>query len=268
MQRIRAALGSLVSAAVLAGSATSANASPTFPCFSDDEMQSARIHDLQVMMMVGALKCRDVAPAALRQYGAFVTDRNAELTAHGERVRESLIASFGPEGGREAFDDYETGLSNYHSAVRHDRAACSEIAAFARLAHLADADELHVLSRLATNRAIDRCRDPSSRELTARYGAGYDVSREDDVRVIRGAVPPQIAEMEVGAEELVTREIPMLDDLPVVEPVAAATIAATAPAAAPAGSDPDRLEAAIDALDRAANALRDLRGADDAAQAQ
>lgn len=288
-------LTALLSCASLAFGAAAANANP-YPCFYSDEQQSARIHDFQILMMVGALKCRDVAPASVGRYGALLAQRDGEMAAHGDRLLSRLIDEYGYREGRRAFDTYETTLSNAYSERQLTRETCEDMGAQARMALEASPAELETLARLASRREIDVCEaDGAARVIAPRTRplvAAYPEERPA-VRVFRGAVPPQIAEA-ARAEASVSaaaREFPDMVAAPVAEPqlegdaalaadaddavlaaAAAASSAATrvaeaeaqtvaaAAAASPVEAPPaDRLEAAISALDNAANALRDLR---------
>ena len=263
MSKFQATLGACAAVAVSASSVP-ASASP-FPCFYEEEMQSARIHDLSVMLMVGALNCRDLDPYALRAYGDFAETRD-DVSVHGDNLRNRMIAQYGERDGRASFRAYETRLSNYHSSIRQTPRSCDRLVTFARMAETADHEELATLSKLATNRSLDTCR--GSFGGAAEYARSAD-GQDDDwadagdtgVRVHRDQVPPQLAEMERKATELSSETYPMLDELPVEQParVASAGSNGTADETARADADAARLDAAIAALDQAAQALRDLR---------
>ena len=145
--------------AALVATAAPAHAS-AFPCFDDAAMQSARIHDLKVNLMVNALKCREVDPMTLRSYGQLLEKRSNEFAGHGLRVKKSLEQRFGARQGTAMFDDYETRIGNYHSGTRPSMEKCDDTAAFIRLANRANSAELETLSRLVTNRGIRACPVP------------------------------------------------------------------------------------------------------------
>ena len=268
MSKIKALVLGLTSAAVLATSPTSASAA-NFPCFNDDALPSARIHDLRIMMMVGALKCRDIAPAALRSYGTFVTQRDAELTRHADSVKAGMVAQYGPRVGKLAFDDYETTLSNHYSRTRPTARNCEELGTFARMASMADGEELETLARLATRRDMTVC-DISAADP---YTAQVMPEVRPAVRVIRGAVPPGVAPaIEAQAVEPVSVAVasaPAIAAQPIVSApvvpiqeeavVTEASAQAIDQAATNEADENARLDRAIDALDSAAAALRDLK---------
>ncbi len=266
MSKIKALVLGLTSMAVLATTPTSASAA-NFPCFGDEALPSARIHDLRIMMMVGALKCRDIAPAALRSYGMFVTQRDAELTQHADSVKAGMVAQYGPRVGKLAFDDYETTLSNHYSRMRPTARNCEELGTFARMANMADGEELETLARLATRRDMTVC-DISAADP---YTAQAIPEPRPAVRVIRGAVPPGVAPaIEAQAvESVAVASAPVIVAQPIVSaPVVpiqeeAVVIEASADAVdlAPTSEADEnaRLDRAIDALDSAAAALRELK---------
>lgn len=278
-----------LAAALFALAATSASANPAHPCFYPEEQQSARIHDFQIMMMVGALKCRDAAPRSVGRYGAMLSDRDQEMAAHGDRLLSRMIDEWGYREGRRIFDTYETMLSNHYARQELTRQTCADLGAYAHMAHEATPAELETLSRLASRRSIAMCEyapgaaraiPPRAEPLAGSY------PERTVVRVIRGAVPPQVIAARARAETA-PPEFPDMVSAPVAEPrieeeaalaateadaaadaAMAASAAATRIAAAEAEeavSDPvapqpaNRLEEAITALDNAANALRNLR---------
>lgn len=276
-----------LAAALFALAATSASASTDYPCFYPEEQQSARIHDFQIMMMVGALKCRDTAPGSVGRYGAMLLHRDQELAAHGDRLLGRMIDQWGYREGRRTFDDYETKLSNHYAEHRLTRETCEDLGAYARMAHEASPAELETLARLASRRSIAMCEaegaarviPPRAQPLAGSY------PERPVVRVIRGAVPPQVAAARKA--EAVPQDFPDMVSAPVAVPrieeeamlaaaeadaAADAAMAASAAAsriaaaeAEEAASEPaaarsaDRLEEAITALDNAATALRNLR---------
>ena len=260
------------SAAIVALCASAANAA-AYPCFHPEEQQSARIHDFQILMMVGALKCRDVAPGSVGRYAAMLSQRDQELAAHGDRLLGRMIEEQGYREGRRAFDTYETTLSNHYSERDLTRETCEDLGAYARMALEANPAELETLATLASRRTIDVCEaggaarviPPRGEPLIATYPP------EPPVRVIRGAVPPQIAAARARAAK--PPEFPNMVSAPVAEPALEEEAALAAQAAAEhaasratrltqtaaADASGDRLDAAISALDQAAQALRDLR---------
>lgn len=243
-------MGAGVAAVALITTAVPAHAT-NLPCFDETEMQSARIHDLRVMLMVNALKCRQMSPSTLRQYGQFLDQRSDELSVHGRNVERSLVARYGESEGRLAFNDYETRIGNYHSGTRPTRELCQDVNAFLKMAGRANHAELETLSKLATNRSISTCRVPEDATFVA----------TDPEPAVEPAAAVSVEPLE--APELVDG-IPTFTnaaEAPASEPEPLETVALSepeTPAAAPE-SKPDRLAQAISALDAAAAALRDMQ---------
>lgn len=245
-------IGAGIAAVALIASAVPAHAS-NFPCFEETEMQSARIHDLRVMLMVNALKCRQMSPSTLRQYGQFLDQRSDELSVHGDNVRQTLVARYGEREGSLAFNDYETRIGNYHSGTRPTRELCSDVTTFLRMAGRANHAELETLSKLATNRSISTCRVPQEAAFVP--------------RAARSSVEPAAApNAALTQAPQIVDGIPTYTnaaDAPVSEPeplerVALAEIEAPSVEPEPEPK-PDALAQAISALDAAAAALRDMQ---------
>ena len=262
----------VLSAAALAMSASAANAT-SYPCFYADEQQSARIHDFQILMMVGALKCRDVAPGSVGRYAAMLSQRDQELASHGDRLLGRMIDEQGYRDGRRTFDAYETTLSNHYSDRELTRETCADLGAYARMALEANPAELETLASLASRRTIDVCEaGGAARVIPSRTEPPVATYTERaPVRVIRGAVPPQVAAARGRVEP--PAEFPDMVSAPVAEPVIeaeaalavrdeaedAASGATRLAETAAVDASSDRFDAAITALDQAAQALRNLR---------
>ncbi len=269
MRLLPTKMGAGIAAVAMATSAVSASAN-TYPCFEEEAVQSARIHDLRVMLMVNSLKCRELSPTTLRSYGQLVEARYDEFAEHAEFVHASLVDRHGPRVGRAAFDNYETRIGNYHSGVRPSTELCTDTAAFIDLASRADHGELEMLSKLMTNRDIEVCAAPraSAYDMTATYEARTEARLPN----IRKVVPPrEPARAPVVSAQQVVDGVPTytapgtgVDTQP--EPLEQAVLAVRADVADEAAEaqpaapvQEDRFDQAIAALDAAANALRDLK---------
>jgi len=255
----RARLG--VCAALLASLANPALAAELH-CFKQNAMQSARIHDLQVMLMVNALKCRERRPETLRRYGNLLEQRGAELGDHARKVEATLSEKFGSANGPVAFHRYETAIANYHSYPAPSQEQCEVIATYIDLATRADHAELETLSKLATSRSIDVCLTPVS-------GVGADettqpaplAQRAGLTRIAAADPVPQII------DGIPTYTVPGTGPNTAPEPLEKVAIAASGPAEAvvvpapPSETSPaqDKLDQAILALSAAVTALSELR---------
>jgi len=253
-------MGTGVVAAALVASAAPAHAS-AFPCFEETEMQSARIHDLRVMLMVNSLKCRQLSPATLRSYGQFLDERSDELSVHGGNVEQSMVERLGPQQGQLAFNDYETKIGNYHSGVQPSRELCQDVNTFMKLASRANHAELETLSKLATNRSISTCRVAD--------GSGFapvvdEQWAEPDADTVEFVATPRAAVTEAPQviDGIPTYSVPGtgLSSAPApLETVALVEPAEPEPAPTAPEPEPDKLTQAISALNAAAAALRDMQ---------
>ncbi|MEM6909896.1 MAG: hypothetical protein AAF494_14585 [Pseudomonadota bacterium] len=229
-------------------------------------MQSARIHDLRIMLMVNALKCRTSAPATLRKYGQLLNQRSEELTYHGRQVKSALVDRYGPRQGQLAFDRYETRISNYHSNIKPSREQCEDVMAFMKLAGRANYAELETLSKLVTNRAIETCLVPEGQSGFTTAAIAPAPAQSATSVIVRRAANVQEPEIVDGiptfsAADAAPASAPEpLETVAVPEPAPAIAVADPVPEPEPAGSsEDDKLGQAINALDAAAAALRDLR---------
>jgi len=266
----------------LAAAALAATAAPAhaydFPCFEDGMVESARIHDLRVMLMVSALKCRFDNPRTLREYTGLLEQREAEFSFHGQRVREDFIDRLGAGRGNSEFQSYNTRLSNYHSQVQPTRELCADSSAFMRLARRANDTELATLSKLVTNRAVPTCAvpargaearfvpparesDPFADVPAPRWERAAPVPDAESAPEMVDGVPTYTAPgamHETRPEPLETVDVPAQSDN---ARIASAEDAANVAADAAASGDDAKIDQAIAALSAAAEALRELKTA-------
>lgn len=260
----RASLGIVV--ALLASTSSVAQAAE-LPCFDEAAMQSARIHDLRVMLMVNALKCRFRHPEALRSYGELLEQRGQELTDHSRLVQLNLSHKYGDVVGPVAYNRYETAIANHHSVPDPSQKQCEDVAAYIDLAMRADHAELETLSKLVTNRAIDVCLTPlqGSAEVVAvgPETASETIAAARPIRVSIAEEAPQLVDgiptYTVPGTGPDTAPEPLeVVALPAAAPASASAAAVSAPASPAVGAN-DKLDQAIIALSAAVAALSDLR---------
>jgi hypothetical protein len=117
---------SLVGALTLTAlSATSAQAA----CWSDRAVDAARVRDLDTMLMVSALRCRQSGNDLLRDYNDFVRDSRPALT----QANDMLHTQFAAVGGANAYDRYVTSMANRYGAGAGGL-SCREIGSILRAA--------------------------------------------------------------------------------------------------------------------------------------
>jgi hypothetical protein len=67
------------------------------------------IRELDTMLMVSALKCRNTHPTIMTSYNGFVKSRRGELSEAANQLRAHFTAS---GGGAQAYDKHMTSLAN------------------------------------------------------------------------------------------------------------------------------------------------------------
>lgn len=254
MTAVTKVLGALASCSACVGMTAAASANAYFPCYTESEIGSAQVHEMRIALMVDALKCRNVVPAAMASYDRLMELRGGDFRRYSGQVESQLVAQRGPRAGRVAFADYETMLGNYHSKGRYTVQTCRNLAGFMRLVERAANTDLQALSEVLPRTAVRAC-----------PAATYDVAEESvaEVRPVRVHYGEQAVVAQAHAEPAVATEQEVEEDLtPLAERVAPITpLAKIDPSStAPAPARPDRLGEAIKALDSAAAALREMQG--------
>jgi hypothetical protein len=112
-------------------------------CWTKTAEEAARIRDMDTMLMVTALRCRQTGDDFLPAYNRFVKESRPALL----RVNETLRAHFAPAGGLNAYDHYVTSLANGYGAGTGDL-SCANTASVLDAA-IAERGSYEGLSRLA-----------------------------------------------------------------------------------------------------------------------
>lgn len=94
-------------------------------CYSAQEIRAMQLRQVQVELMVGALKCQDPQMGMRDKYSTFVNRFNANISSNAKELR----AMFNRQGtGERGLDRYMTGLSNDASMrAVHVEDYCGEI---------------------------------------------------------------------------------------------------------------------------------------------
>lgn len=253
MTTVTRVLGALASLGASVGMASAASANAYFPCYTEDEIGSAQVHEMRIALMVDALKCRAVVPSTMLSYGQLMAARDGDFRLHAGKLEGQLVAQHGPRAGRVAFADYETMLGNYHSKGRYTVQTCRNLDAFLKLVERAANTDLQALSEVMPRSAIRACPAASfaAAEEVGDADAPVRVHRGGDVVLAHAHAEPAAAVMQEDEEDLT----------PIAERIAPVTaLAKVDPSAAPpAATRADRLGDAIKALDSAAAALREMQ---------
>lgn len=110
--------------------ATGAAASPT--CWTPQEIEAARVRDLQTIMMVGALRCSAAGYNTAFGYDRFVVRHRSALVQHNETLKNYFIRTAG-RGGQRGYDSFTTALANAHSSESSDmRSYCDRVDSLVR----------------------------------------------------------------------------------------------------------------------------------------
>jgi len=113
-------LSCLVAAAVVAAPVPAAAGA----CLDAEALEALRVRELQTMMMVSALRCREAEPGIAAAYNRFVA-RARDRLVEGER---RLISHFDRAGGRAAYDRFTAALANRHSEAAGEAGNCAIVA--------------------------------------------------------------------------------------------------------------------------------------------
>jgi hypothetical protein len=85
-------------------------------CWKTAAIEAAQVRDMDMMLMVSALRCRGTAHNFLPAYNRFVQEKRVALTGLNDELRAHFRAQVGPIAGLGAYDDYVTGLANIYGA--------------------------------------------------------------------------------------------------------------------------------------------------------
>jgi hypothetical protein len=121
-------------AAVVALAATMA-ASPAQACWTNAERDAAQVANLNMMMMVTALRCRGGKDNFLNEYNRFVKSNNPVLGAQNAAVRGHFARLHGHKAADSAMDKYIIALANNYGGG-HEGKGCGQLKEIAgQLAH-------------------------------------------------------------------------------------------------------------------------------------
>jgi hypothetical protein len=87
-------------------------AQPAQACWSDHEAQAASVANLNMMLMVSALRCRKGADNFLAEYNRFVKSNNATLGAQNALIKTRFTRMNGAQAAEGAMDRFTIGLAN------------------------------------------------------------------------------------------------------------------------------------------------------------
>lgn len=189
-------------------------------CWQPYEIEAARVRDLQIMLMLGSLKCRTTNSEITTKYEKF-NEKMGRLDKYNSALKLRFMRASGIADGQRAYDDFITKLANSHMDGVQSAGFCQMADTLLTLATNAGENELPMLARNFADKPA---------------GVG------DVCEVTTAAAVPDAPQAVVAASE----------------PVAAVAVADAQPA--PAAPTPESaaaaLEAAAAALQSAAASLR------------
>ena len=97
---------------------------PAKACTGTAVDASAKVRELQSVLMVSALQCRNVEGLdMLGNYNQFIARQRAAIQSHNGQLRAYFVQTSG-RAGLNAFDQYTTRLANLHAASAQQQGFC------------------------------------------------------------------------------------------------------------------------------------------------
>jgi hypothetical protein len=113
-------------ASVLFALAATMMASPAQACWTNAEQDAAKVANLNMMMMVSALRCRKGPDDFLVDYNQFVKNNNTVIGSQNAAVRSHFARINGGGNADAAMDKFIIGIANSYGGG-HDRLGCGEL---------------------------------------------------------------------------------------------------------------------------------------------
>jgi hypothetical protein len=142
-------------------------------CWDANEMNSVRMHSFNTMLLVGALKCRNVAPEVMDSFDAYSRARQEMMAGNSFLVSAHFINRHGLRSGKIAFANYESKVANQYSARTDDPVSCARIGAYSRLAAHATENDLLELASAVAPLPADTCRAVPDRRCQPRPASAW-----------------------------------------------------------------------------------------------
>ncbi|MFB9048657.1 hypothetical protein ACFFV8_08030 [Sphingobium indicum] len=144
MSRLRMAAGAASCfVALFFGGAASAGEAR---CWQGYEVEAARVRDLQIMLMLGSLKCRSTNSEITAKYDKF-HEKMGNADKYNNALKLRFMRENGIADGQRAYDDFITRLANSHSDGIQTAGFCQMADTLLSLATDAGANELPMLAR-------------------------------------------------------------------------------------------------------------------------
>jgi hypothetical protein len=99
---------------------------PAHACWTNAEGDAAKVANLNMMMMVSALRCRNGQDNFLNEYNRFVRSNNAVLGAQNAIMKGRFARINGVKAAEGAMDKYVITLANHYGSG-HESMGCAEL---------------------------------------------------------------------------------------------------------------------------------------------
>ena len=117
-------------------------------CWQPYEIEAAKVRDLHVMLMLGALRCKGVNKEIEAKYSAFVDKKIGLLSSYNNVLKTRFMRVNGIAEGQRAYEQFNTKLGNGQSGLAQAGSYCQMTETLLTLATEAQDREL---PQLATN---------------------------------------------------------------------------------------------------------------------
>ncbi|HKT77972.1 MAG TPA: hypothetical protein VJQ78_14660, partial [Sphingobium sp.] len=152
MSRLRMAAGAACCfVALISGQAF---ASGEAQCWQSYEVEAAKVRDLHIMLMLGALKCKATNPGLADKYEAFTTKQSDLLISYNNVLKTHFMRVNGISDGQMAFEQFNTRLGNSHSGAAQAASYCDLTDTLLTLATNARGKELPQLAQNFSESAL------------------------------------------------------------------------------------------------------------------
>ena len=121
----------LMAAVAMAMTGLAAPAGATPACWSEADMDAAKVRDLQSRLMVATLRCNAAGVDVTRAYNHFIVANRATLQGINGVLMTQFRSGFGDDEAQTQYDRYATALANAYGGDATDRRVCTNTARLA-----------------------------------------------------------------------------------------------------------------------------------------
>jgi hypothetical protein len=115
-------------------------------CWQPYEIEAARVRDLQIMLMLGSLKCRMTNSEIRAKYDHFY-EKTGNVANYNNALKLRFMRQSGIADGGHAYDEFITRLANSHAGNAQSAGFCQMVDTLLTLASNAGEGDIPVLAR-------------------------------------------------------------------------------------------------------------------------